>query len=36
MAHEAIDAVLVVDGGQLKGMFTDIDAMKLLAMVLSE
>ena len=36
MAHEAIAVVLIVDGGQLKGMFTDIDAMKLLAMVLSE
>ena len=36
MAHEAIEAVLVVDGGQLKGMFTDVDALKLLAMVLAE
>ena len=36
MAHEAIDMVLVVDGGQLKGMFTDVDALKLLAMVLAE
>jgi len=37
MAHEAIAAVLVVDaGGELKGMFTDVDALKLLAMVLSD
>jgi acetoin utilization protein AcuB len=36
MAHEDIEAVLVVDAGQLKGMFTGTDAMKLLAMVLSE
>ena len=36
MAHENIAVVLVVEAGQLKGMFTDIDAVKLLAMVLSE
>ncbi len=36
MAHEAIAVVLIVDGAELKGMFTDVDAMKLLAMVLSE
>ena len=36
MAHEAIAVVLIVDGAELKGMFTDVDAVKLLAMVLSE
>ena len=36
MAHEDIPAVLVVDGGELKGMFTDADALKLLAMMLTE
>jgi CBS domain-containing protein len=36
MAHEDMTAVLIVDGDQLKGIFTDIDALKLLAMVLSE
>ena len=36
MAHEAIAVVLIVDGTELKGMFTDVDALKLLAMVLSE
>lgn len=35
MAHEDLPVVLVVEGEQLKGMFTDVDAMKLLAMVLS-
>ena len=35
MAHEGISAVLVVDGDQLKGMFTDVDALKLLAMILT-
>jgi len=36
MAHEAIAVVLIVDGVELKGMFTDVDALKLLAMVLSD
>lgn len=36
MAHEAIPVVLIVDGVELKGMFTDVDALKLLAMVLSD
>ncbi len=36
MAHEAIAVVLIVDGAELKGMFTDVDALKLLAMVLSD
>ncbi len=36
MAHEDIAVVLVVDAGQLKGMFTELDALKLLAMVLEE
>ena len=35
MSHENIAVVLVVDGDQLKGVFTDADALKLLAMVLS-
>jgi CBS domain-containing protein len=34
MAHEDIAAVLIVDGSTLKGMFTDADAMRLLADVL--
>ena len=36
MAHEALAVVLIVDGSELKGMFTDVDALKLLAMVLSD
>ncbi len=36
MAHEAIAVVLIVDGAELKGMFTDVDALKLLAMVLED
>lgn len=35
MAHEHIPVVLVVDGGALKGMFTDADALKLLANLLT-
>jgi len=36
MAQEAIAVVVVVDGVELKGMFTDVDALKLFAMVLSD
>jgi len=35
MATKDIGAVLVVDGGELKGIFTDVDAVKLLARLLS-
>jgi acetoin utilization protein AcuB len=35
MAKAAIGAVLVVDDGKLVGIFTDVDAVKLLARVLS-
>ena len=35
MATKDIGAVLVIDGGELKGIFTDVDAVKLLARVLS-
>lgn len=35
MAHGQIPVVLVVDGAELQGMFTDIDALRLLAMMLS-
>lgn len=35
MAHEQIPVVLIVDGVELKGMFTDTDALRLLAMMLS-
>ncbi len=34
MAKAAIGAVLVVDDGKLVGIFTDVDAVKLLAHVL--
>ena len=34
MAREEIDAVLIVDGGTLLGIFTDRDALKLLSMSL--
>jgi acetoin utilization protein AcuB len=36
MAHEDIGVVMIVDGVELKGMFTDADALRLLANVLSE
>jgi acetoin utilization protein AcuB len=35
MAREDIGCVLVVDGGKLVGIFTDVDAVKLLARALS-
>lgn len=34
MAQEGIEAVLVVDGGTLKGIFTDRDALRLLSISL--
>ena len=36
VASKQPGVVRIVDGAELKGMFTDVDALKLLAMVLSE
>jgi len=35
MAKEDIGCVLVIDGGKLVGIFTDVDAVKLLSRALS-